>query len=175
MMQIHILHFFVCGGIYIDMDDKKKSEADQNPAKTARKSSIGWLVKSLGTWLDSQMDIQLEPLGLTKAQFTIIMALLENDGVTQAEIGRKILMPGYATTRNIDKLELNELLERQHHKSSRRAHSIYLTAKGRKLAPALFAIVKDVNGVFLESINDKDKKELTKILSRLNDKLILNP
>jgi DNA-binding MarR family transcriptional regulator len=155
-------------------DERKKSEADQNPAKTARKSSIGWLVKSLGAWLDSQMDIRLAPLGLSKGQFAIIMTLLENEGVTQAEIGRKILMPGYATTRNIDKLELNELLERQHHKSSRRAHSIYLTAKGRKLAPALFAIVKDVNGVFLESIDDKDKKELNEILTILHDKLIVS-
>ncbi len=65
----------------------------------------------------SQMDIRLAPLGLSKGQFAIIITLLENEGVTQAEIGQKILMPGYATTRNIDKLELYELLERQHHKS----------------------------------------------------------
>ena len=103
------------------------------------------------------------------------MTLLENDGMPQAEIGRKILMPGYATTRNIDKLELNELLERKHHKSSRRAHSIYLTEKSRGLAPALFAIVEDVNEVFLGTIDDKDQKELNTILSRLYDKLVSIP
>lgn len=156
------------------MDERKTTTADQKPASEIRKSSTGWLIKSLGAWLDHQMDIRLTPLGLSKGQFAIIMTLLENEGVTQAEIGRKVLMPGYATTRNIDKLELNELLKRQRHKSSRRAHSIYLTEKGRELAPALFSIVKDVNSVFLESIDDKNRKELNGILTMLHDKLVVS-
>jgi len=158
----------------MNMDKQKKTTADQKPASEIRKSSTGWLIKSLGVWLDDQMDIRLAPLGLSKGQFAIIMTLLENEGVTQAEIGRKILMPGYAITRNIDKLELNELLKRQRHKSSRRAHSIYLTKKGRELAPALFSVVKDVNRVFLESIDDRNRKELNEMLSMLHDKLVVS-
>ncbi len=154
------------------MDERKKITADQKPASEIRKSSTGWLIKSLGAWLDDQMDIRLTPPGLSRGQFAIIMTLLENDGMIQAEIGRKILMPGYAITRNIDKLELNGLVKRQRHKSSRRAHSICLTKAGRELAPALFSIVKDVNRAFLESIDDKDKKELNEILSKLHDKLV---
>lgn len=164
--------FFCLAWNYIYMDKRKKTAADQKPASEIRKSSTGWLINSLGAWLDNQMDIRLTPPGLSKAQFAIIMTLLENDGVTQADIGRKILMPGYATTRNIDKLELNGLVKRQRHKSSRRAHSIYLTEQGRELAPALFSIVKDVNRVFLESIDDKDIKKLNEILSRLHEKLV---
>lgn len=172
---MHILHLFAPRGIYIHMDEKQKSAIDQNLAAMTRSGSTGWLVKSLGAWLDNQIDMHLKPLGLTKAQFAIIMTLLENDGVTQAEIGRKILMPGYATTRNIDKLESTELLKRQNHKLSRRAHSIFLTEKGKKLAPTLFSIVENVNTLFLKPIDDKDKQKLNEILSRLHDKIISNP
>ena len=164
--------FLTCN--YLDMNEQNKTTADQKLASEIKKTSTGWLIKSLGVWLDKQMDIRLAPLGLSKGQFAIIMTLLENEGVTQAEIGRKILMPGYATTRNIDKLELDKLLKRQRHKSSRRAHSIYLTEKGRALAPTLLSIVNDVNSVFLESIDDKNRKELTGILSMLHDNLVVN-
>ena len=156
------------------MEKRKKSSGEQNSAGKIRQGSTGWLVKSLGAWLDIQMDLRLKPLGLSRSQFTIIMTLLEGDELTQAEIGRKVLMPGYATTRNIDKLELNGLLERQPHKSSRRAHNIYLTEKARELAPALFSIVKEVNQTFLESIDGRDRNKFNTILSRLHDELIYN-
>lgn len=143
--------------------------SEQNTATTTRRGSTGWLIKSLGTWLDNQMDLQLKHLGLSRGQFAIIMTLLEGDGLTQAEIGRKISMPGYATTRNLDKLEITGLLVRQKHETSRRSHRINLTQKGKDLAPKLFAIVKDVNDTLLASFSDSEVNVLQKMLSQLVD------
>lgn len=92
-----------------------------------RVGSSGWYLKILGTWLDNQINERLKPLGLNLSQFTIIMTLLEKDGLTQVEVSRKVMLPTYATTRNIDKLESLGYVERQKHESSRRSIRVRLT------------------------------------------------
>ena len=66
-----------------------------NKAESASYNSCGWYLKILGTWMDGKMHERLEPLGLSLSQFTIIMVLLEKDGLTQVDIGRKVMLPAY--------------------------------------------------------------------------------
>lgn len=146
------------------MDNRQEIKNFQNAALNTKEGSAGWMLKSLATWLDNQMIIGLKSCKLSLGQFAIIMTLLERDCLTQTEIGRKVSMPGYATTRNIDRLEEAGLLTRKKHETSRRSYRIHLTNKGKQLAPKLFAIVEDVNGRFLSSFNEDDKKKFKLML-----------
>ncbi len=141
------------------------------PAERVRRSSLGWMLKTTATHLDKTMTEALKPLGLNLSQFAIIMTLLEGDGLTQVEIGKKIAMPGYATTRNIDALEQNGFLERQQHATSRRSFSIKLTEKGRSLAPNLFSTVEQVNNKVFETIEENDLAFLKEIMTKIVAKL----
>jgi len=79
--------------------------SQQNLRYSVRKTSVGWLLKRLSVEIDREMVKQLRPHSLSINQFGIVMTLLECDGLSQSEIGKRIDMPGYATTRNIDILE----------------------------------------------------------------------
>ena len=61
-------------------------------ARSIRWNSCGWYLKMLGTLMDERLNENLKPLGLTLSQFAIIMVLLEEDGLTQVEIGRRVLL-----------------------------------------------------------------------------------
>lgn len=159
-----IVAFIVLTGIMVTMDIKKSEKIS---AGNVRENSIGWMLKTLSTGLDKAMIQALKPHGLNLGQFAIIMVLLEGDGITQSEIGRKISMPGYSTTRNIDVLEKNGLLERRMNEFSRRSHCICLTGKGRFLAPQLFSIVDSVNDKVLLLLDETDKELFKKILIQL--------
>lgn len=76
-----------------------------NKAGSVRYNSCGWYLKFLGTWLDEKMHERLKSLDLSISQYIIIMRLLENDGLTQVEIGHEAMLPAYATSRNLDKLK----------------------------------------------------------------------
>lgn len=117
--------------------------------------------------LDYAMKQVLSPMGLTLGQFAIVMTLLEGDGLTQSEIGRRISMPGYATTRNIDVLEENGLLERRKSQTSRRSFCIQLTEKGKALGPDLSSIVRRTNEKLLTSLNPTESEQLRRLLRRL--------
>jgi len=121
--------------------------------------------------MDRKMDERLEPLGLSLNQFAITMMLLEKDGLTQVEIGQRVMLPPYATTRNIDKLESLGYLKRKRHESSRRSYRILLTDAGRDLAPALYQTTESVNELFLSPLREKQRAEFYKTLRILSSKL----
>ena len=125
------------------------------------------MLKVLTTSLDSEMSHELKQLGLSISHFALLMTLLENEGLTQTEIGKKIIMPGYATTRTIDALEQKELVVRCKDENSRRNFRIYLTDKGREIAPDLFKIVGKVNGNLLSALSSIEKKQFSQILQKL--------
>lgn len=146
---------------------EKANLQNKAPAGKVRENSVGWMIKSLAAKLDKQMKKDLEPLGLNLGRFAIMMTLLEKDSITQAEIGKKVSMPGYATTRNIDVLEKNGLLKRHESKTSRRSFCIQLTKKGMSLAPELFSIVGKVNKNLLSVLNENEEIKLKQLLTKI--------
>lgn len=145
-----------------DLNETKKQTAN------VRQSSVGWLVKTVAAKYDKALKKQLDAHGLNPGHFAIMMTLLEQDGVTQAAIGKRVSMPSYATTRNIDALENLGLLERAEDETSRRNLSIRVTAKGRALAPTLFASVRQVNAQALSRLDDGEIEQLKILLSKVD-------
>ena len=149
------------------MDKRKQKRTDSGSAKQIRENSIGWMIKTIGTRLDQEMGQSLKEHGLSLSQFGILMTLFEKDDLTQSQIGKKISMPGYATTRNLDTLEEMKLLKRHTDTSSRRSFRIRLTPKGRALAPTLFSIVQDVNANLTTLLSASETKQLTGLLRKI--------
>ncbi len=115
-------------------------------ARTVRQHSYGWYIQTLAAEMNARMDAELAPLGITRHHFGVLMILLDQEGLSQAEIGKRINLPGYATTRGMDALEAKGLVERRADATSRRAYRVFLTDTGRALGPTLFGIVGRVNG-----------------------------
>ena len=135
--------------------------------KDIREGSVGWMLNALAAALNLTMKKQLESLDLTIHQFMILMVLLETDGISQAAIGKKVILPGYAITRNLDALEKQGLVKRQSDQSSRRSFSILLTQQGYTLAPSLFQIITEVNADLLSSLTPEEAGQFKLTLSQL--------
>lgn len=148
---------------------KPKNQSDET--RSVRLSSHGWYFKILGTWIDNQLNEELAPLGLSLNQFAIIMTILEQEGLTQSEIGQRVMQPSYMTTRNIDKLESLGYVKRQRHEGCRRSYHILLTEAGSALAPKLYRATESVNELFLSSLGEEQQKELLKTLAEAASKL----
>lgn len=146
----------------------------ENPLFPLREKSAGWMLKAISKWIDEELSLQLKPVGLSRVQFPILMVLLEEEGLTQVEIGKKISMPGYATSRNIDQLEHRNLVKRQLHESSRRSHNIYLTPQGKQLAPQLISVANRISERLLDPLEDYEKETFTMFLNRVVTSVVLN-
>ena len=132
-----------------------------------RLNSVGWLVKMISNRLDLIMKQEIKRFGLDLKQFGVLMVLFEEKGLTQTEIGKKITLPGYATTRTIDALEKKQLIERRPDERSRRSYRIYLTDKGHATGQELFIIINKINEALESVISATEKKQLTTILQKI--------
>lgn len=72
--------------------------------------------------------------GLTEAQFNALFALkFAGEGITQAELGKRLVVTRASVTSLLDKLESKGLVERIDVPGNRRINHVALTAKGREL------------------------------------------
>ncbi len=149
------------------MSKNKKASRVSSETQSVRTSSVGWMINRTSKFMEAGMKKALSPLGVTLAQFTILMTLLEKDGLTQSQISKHLEMPEYAVTRNLDSLENKKLLKRFPDVNSRRSFNIRLTKTGRELAPNLYHPVCEVNMQVLKSLGESEKKALSQALSKV--------
>jgi DNA-binding MarR family transcriptional regulator len=124
--------------------------------------------------MNAQMQENLNPMGLSLSQFAILMTLLEDEGLTQVEISKRVMLPGYATSRNLDRLESLGYVKRHSHETSRRALRVMLTEKGRVLAPDLYRVTQGLNERFLAPLKENQKAEFLNSLALLAEKFSLS-
>lgn len=148
-------------------NQKQTAGKKHGTARNVRKTSVGWMLKMLSLSLDKEMNRKLKPLGLNLAQFAILMTLHEDSGLTQVELGKRISLPGYATTRNLDSLEKAGLVKRQPHETSRRSLRVYITDDGELICRKLFPIVREVNGQLLSRLNKTEIDQIESLLAKL--------
>lgn len=142
----------------------------QTPPDTKRRpreNSFGWLVNALARRLDAALRHELGALGLDLASFATLMTLFDEEGLAQAELAAAVGVASYSTTRTLDRLENDGLVERRPNPTSRRAHQVFLTEAGRALKPDLVAIVAKVNRGVLVSLPASDRKRVVALLQRV--------
>ena len=125
------------------------------------------MLNLLTSKLNGEMNQRLQPLGLSLPEFAILMTLLELEGQTQSELGRKTAIQAHGTTRSIDALEALDLVERRPDPTSRRSRRIFLTAKGHRIGPELFSIVGEVNAWLLDGLNEREKQAFAATLAKI--------
>jgi MarR family transcriptional regulator, transcriptional regulator for hemolysin len=106
---------------------------------TGMDDSIGYDIKRLHLLTRQMLDRILIPYDLTQAQGEIIYNLLQQDGQTQALLGKTLKVTAPTINRMIDVLVEKGFVLRKEGKSNTRRKQIYLTPKGRKFKDELTA------------------------------------
>lgn len=113
------------------------------------------------------LDSALKELGININQWPTLFALWEQDGLTQSELTSKCGTAHYTTTRILDSLEKLNLVERQPHPTSRRAHLVYLTEQGRKLETTAVTKAQSINSEFLDVLTAQEQEQLQALVWKL--------
>ena len=95
-------------------------------------------------------------LGLTPAQWKIILALSITDGLTQKEIADKIYIDGSTLVPIMDKMEENGLVERKSDSKDRRINRIFLTKKSESTVDSITMIVLQLRKMIYHGISESD-------------------
>ncbi|KZN41572.1 hypothetical protein N482_20050 [Pseudoalteromonas luteoviolacea NCIMB 1942] len=117
----------------------------------------------------SMLEEELKKFDLKLAYWPTLMLLWEQEGQTQTDLTNACQTNHYTTTRVLDKLEVCGLVERRLDPSNRRVFRIFLTNKGRDLETPLTKIATNINNQVLQKLENKEQKNLLKILKSVNN------
>lgn len=141
--------------------------ADIYDAKTYDpKQSIGGLLSRVKMKLMESLETELEPFGITAAQYVILVNLAS--GVDSASgLCRSVSYDPGAMTRMIDRLQKKGLVRREPCSDDRRVMRLGLSEEGKAVYPQLVERAAHVLNSSLRGFSRDEVRELERLLNRM--------
>ncbi|CUR52070.1 MarR family transcriptional regulator [Nitrosotalea devaniterrae] len=135
--------------------------------------SVGALIALASKSQERLAEIEMKKqLGLTPAQWKVILVLNIMDGLTQKEIAEKINVDGSTLVPVIDKMEQSGLVERKADSKDRRNNRIFLTKKSESTVDSIIMIILQLRKIIYNGISEDEissTKNVLKILIKNSD------
>jgi DNA-binding MarR family transcriptional regulator len=110
---------------------------------------------------------RLHPYGLTPIQFLTLTALVEEDGISAGEIGKRLVLDNATLSGVLDRLADRDWIEKQTDLKDKRFVRVYLTDKTKALQEELGGQRERANAEILYSLSIEEKVLLKRLLRDL--------
>ncbi|MBK5204224.1 MAG: MarR family transcriptional regulator [Polaromonas sp.] len=129
--------------------------------------SISYLMRRIIALIAHGVERELEPTGLTNAQWVPLLKLYMGRASTVAELARQCELDAGSMTRLLDRLEAKQLCRRVRSSDDRRVVNLELTDAGRAAAQEIPAILSRVQNAHLAGFSVQEWQILTGYLRRI--------
>lgn len=125
---------------------------------------IGFLVTDTARLLRKLIDRRLQPFGLTRAQWAVLAALANRDGLSQSELADELEIEKSTAGRLIDHVQARGWIERRPIPNDRRQWAVYLTAAARPLIDRVMQIVLETRADMLVGLSAEQQAQIAETL-----------
>jgi DNA-binding MarR family transcriptional regulator len=129
--------------------------------------SVGYLVRRILSNMSMEVERELEPSGLTNAQWVPLLKLYMGSASTVAELARGCQLDTGGMTRLLDRLEAKGLVRRSRSSEDRRVVNLELTTEGRAAAKKIPAVLCGVQNAHLRGFTVEEWRTLKALLRRV--------
>ena len=133
--------------------------------------SVGFTISTTGYAVARRFRELLAPLGLEPRDFALLRTISMTEGVSQQAIGERMSVVPSRMVAFVDSLEQRGLLERRRNPDDRRAHALFLTAKGRKLLQRAVAVAVEHEQKLTSELSGEEREQLLDLLARVGSEL----
>ena len=131
--------------------------------------SVGYLMRRILNAVAAEVESELEPTGLTNAQWVPLIKLYMGSASTVAELARECSLDTGGMTRLLDRLEAKGLVRRVRSSEDRRVVNLELTDDGRAAAKEIPAILCGVQNDHMRGFSVEEWQTLKSLLRRILD------
>ncbi|RYY91480.1 MAG: MarR family transcriptional regulator [Comamonadaceae bacterium] len=148
---------------------KSKGQDFYDPRQYRPDDSVAYLMRRLITSFASEVEHELDPRGLTNAQWVPLYKLHLGHGSTAAELARECQLDAGSMTRMLDRLEAKNLIKRVRSSEDRRVVNLELTDEGRQSAGQIPQALCKVLNAHLRGFSHDEVELLKSMLLRMLD------
>lgn len=133
--------------------------------------NVGRYIAEVAGIMTGTLDRQTAPLGITGAQWIVLMRIASGSGSTAAELCRTMDYDSGSMTRMLDRMEKAGLIERTRCPDDRRVVNLSLSDKARELYPKLPPIAIATLNAALKGFSPEEEQLLLGLLVRIRTNL----
>lgn len=144
----------------------------QSPFKDIRHEAVLNIVRTANQFATRAAQL-FRQFGLTEAQFNVLFSLnFATEDITQAELGKRLVVTRASITSVLDKLESKNLVKRVDVPNNRRIHHVVLTEEGRELIIQAEPVYRDEIYHVLTDLSIKDCQQLISHLEQIRGRVL---
>jgi DNA-binding MarR family transcriptional regulator len=136
-------------------------------APLARHESLGYQVNHLARLLAQALGARIAEHGVVPGQFAQLLALFEEDGLTQRELCDRVQIEQPTMAKTLQRMERDGLVRSSPDPEDRRRTRITLTAHAKALQPKLTAAARVVNATATDGLSRADVDRYLKVTEHL--------
>ena len=133
---------------------------------------IGFLVADIARLMTTQYNRLVKPVGLTSAQWRVIIHLHRQDGLTQSELATLLTVGKVSVGGLIDRLEHSGWIERRADEKDRRSNRVFLTKKGHAVDKEMISAGIKLAKRTLNNLTEDESLMLQSLLTAVRGNLV---
>ncbi len=127
-------------------------------------SSVGFLISDVSRLMRRVYDRRVEPLGLTRAQWRVLVHLYRREGISQTELAAVLEIEKPTLGRLVDRLEEKGWVERRVDERDQRARRLMVTDAVRPMIERMKVYAESVNEDSMAGLKAEQERHLIEIL-----------
>jgi DNA-binding MarR family transcriptional regulator len=136
-----------------------------------RLDSLGYQIGLLSRLFDRRLQEALRELGVAPGQFAPLVMLYEQDGLTQAELCKRINVEQPTMANTLERMERDGLIRRKVDDADRRRALVFLTQKSKDVRAQVLEGVRQVSTRTVAQISAADQDAIFRLLGRMVENL----
>lgn len=136
-----------------------------------RRESVGYQVNHLGRLLAQALRLRLAPYGVVPGQFGQLLALYEQEGMTQNELCAEVRIDQSTMAHTLKRMDRDGLVERTPDPADRRRSLVTLTERARELESSLVQAAQGANAVATRGFTAEEVATFLELVTRMIDNL----
>lgn len=150
---------------------RSSSDANTQPVDGTRifvvEESLGYVVNHVAKLFARWKTICLTEHGIGPGQWPVLMFLWVEDGQSQRDLCRQVMVEDATMVRTLDRMERDGLVQRVRNTQDRRQINIFLTEKGRMLRDVLTPCMLSGNAHAVQGFSEDEQRLLHCFLHRM--------
>jgi len=125
---------------------------------------LGYFVRRLQVWVFQDFVRRLSPIDISPAQFSVLVVIDANRGLSQAELATTLAIERARLVRLLNHLERRGLTQRLPSSGDRRRHALQLTRDGQAILARAKALAEDHEAALRQKLSAERYQVLLELL-----------
>ena len=139
-----------------------------------RQDALGYQIGLLNRLFDRMLEIELLEFNVSPGQYPPLIMLFEEDGLTQADLCRRIHVEQPTMANTLKRMERDGLIRREPDSIDKRQTRIFLTNLAQDIKFSLIENARKVPETAMGGLSNDEKEKLFSLMSKLIENLNTN-